>query len=201
VTSFVNLTLADFLRFIQGLLPRGAAWTRDDDAVLTQVAQAIADGTYVHHRATTYLSEVEADPHTALELLPDFETDYGLPDPCTPLNPTIGQRRAALLAKMRAKGGQSAAYFIAVAEQLGYTITIQRFYPFRVGQARVGDPLYGQGWIFAWRVHAPETTVRPFRVGQSAIGEPLRSWGNAELECVIRRIAPAETIVQFAYGG
>ena len=25
--------------------------------------------------------------------------------------------------------------------------------------------------------------------------------GNAELECVIRRIAPAETIVQFAYGG
>ena len=43
MTGFVNLTLGDFLRFIQGLLPRGAAWTRDDDAVLTQVAQRMAD--------------------------------------------------------------------------------------------------------------------------------------------------------------
>ena len=175
--------------------------TRDDDAVLTQVAQR---SPMVRMRITGRRSicrRSRPNPHSTLELLPDFETDYGLPDPCTPLNPTVGQRRAALLAKMRAKGGQSAAYFIAVAEQLGYTITVQRFYPFRVGQGRVGDPLYGQGWIFAWRVHAPETTIRPFRVGQSAVGEPLRSWGNAELECVIRRIAPAETIVQFAYGG
>lgn len=200
MTDFVNLSLADFLRFIQGLLPRGPAWPRDDDAVLTQVAQAIADGTYGHHQATLNLSEVEADPNYTNELLPDFELDYGLPDPCTPLNPTLGQRRSALLAKMRAKGGQSAAYFIAVAEQLGYTITIERFYPFRVNQGAIGDPLYGQGWIFAWRVHAPTTTVSNFQVNLSVVGEPLRAWGNAELECVLRRIAPGETIVQFAYG-
>lgn len=201
MTDFVHLTVADFLRFLQGLLPRGAAWPRDDDAVLTQVMRAMGDGLFAQHQATIYLSEVEADPNFTVELLPDFEADFGLPDPCTPLNPTLEQRRGALLAKMRAKGGQSAAYFIAVAERLGYSITIQRFYPFRVGQARVGDPLYGQGWIFAWRVHAPATTITPFRVGRSSVGEALRSWGNAELECVIRRLAPAETIVQFAYGG
>jgi uncharacterized protein YmfQ (DUF2313 family) len=201
MTNFVQFTLADFLRYIQGLLPRGAAWPRDDGTVLAEVMQAIADGTFDHHRSTIYLSEVEADPHSTLELLPDFEFDYGLPDPCTPLNASLEQRRGALLSKMRAKGGQSAAYFIAVAEQLGYTITISRFLPFRVGQGRVGDPLCGQDWIFAWRVHAPATSITPFRVGLSAVSEPLRSWGNAELECVIRRIAPAETIVQFAYGG
>ena len=201
MTDFVNLQLPDFLRFVQGLFPRGAAWPRDDDAVFTQVAQALADGVYQHHRAALNLSEVESDPYFTTALLPDFENDYGLPDPCTPLNPTLSQRRAALLAKMRAKGGQSAAYFIAVAQALGYSITIETFSPFRVGQGRAGDPLYGQGWIFAWRVHAPAVTVTPFRVGQSAAGEPLQAWGNAELECVLKRIAPAETVVQFAYGG
>jgi hypothetical protein len=109
MTSFVNLTLSDFLRFIQGLLPRGPAWTRDDDAVLTQVAQAIADGTFGHHQATLYLSEVEADPRSTLELLPDFENDYGLPDPCTPLNPTVGQRRAPSSGSIRSASGRLAS--------------------------------------------------------------------------------------------
>jgi uncharacterized protein YmfQ (DUF2313 family) len=199
--DFVTLTLADFLRAIQGLLPPGPAWPRDDDAVLTQVVQGVNDAVYAHHRATLVLSEVEADPHFTTDLLPDWENDYGLPDPCTPLNATLEQRRLALLAKMRARGGQSPAYFISVADALGYTITIQRFFPFRVSAGRIGDPLYGQGWIFAWRVHAPTTSVVPFRVGRSAAGEPLRSWGNTQLECVLRRIAPANTIVQFAYGG
>jgi uncharacterized protein YmfQ (DUF2313 family) len=201
MTDFVNLGSDDFLRFVQQLLPRGAAWPRDDDAVLTEVAGALADGAFAHHQAVLNLSEVESNPYLTNQLLPDFELDYGLPDPCTPLNPTLVQRRAALLAKMRGKGGQSAAYFIAVAAALGYVITIETFAPFRAGQGAIGDPLYGQGWIFAWRVHAPTTTVTPFMVGQSAAGEPLQAWGNAELECVLRRIAPAETIVQFAYGG
>jgi uncharacterized protein YmfQ (DUF2313 family) len=199
MVDIVNLSLDDFLRSTQRLLPRGAAWPRDDDAVLTQVSQAIADGAYTHHQAVLNLSEVESDPFHTIELLPDWETDYGLPDPCTPLNPTIDQRRRALLAKIAEKGGQSRAYYIGVAAALGFTVTITEFNTFRLGVSHFGDLLCGPGWQFVWQVNAPAITVEYFRFGISAFGEPFWTVDNTELECRLRAIMPAHTILNFAY--
>lgn len=42
--------------------------------------------------------------------------------------------------------------------------------------------------------------MRSSRVGKSAVGEPLRSWGNSEMQCRLGELAPAHTVLQFAYG-
>jgi uncharacterized protein YmfQ (DUF2313 family) len=190
---------ADFLAAAQDLLPRGYAWPRDPDATLTHYWQAIADRMAVLHGRALDLLETEGDPALTSEALFDWERAFGLPDECSLPPYTVASRRAALLARMAAIGGQSRAYYIAFAAALGFTITITEFRPFRVGVSRVGDPLYGESWLYAWQINAPAVTIIPFRVGISAVGEPLRAWGNEQLLCELRRIAPAHTVLIVAY--
>ena len=64
-----------------------------------------------------------------------------------------------------------------------------------------GEMLAGEDWLFYWRVTSWEQNQKIyfFRTGQSVTREPLRYWGNELLECIIRSITPAHTIVHFAY--
>lgn len=191
-------TADDYLAQLLALLPQGSIWTRDPTSNMGRTLRALAAGLARVDARGDRLVE-EADPRTTLELLSDWERVAGLPDPCLGSAPTIQQRRASLVAKLTGLGGQSPAYFQAVAAALGFTVSIVEFRQFRVNKSRVGDRLYGPDWRFTWRVVAPLNTIHYFRVGQSAVGEPLRVWGNDVLECVIRDLAPAHTIVQFAY--
>lgn len=194
----MGMSAADYLSQLQALLPPGPAWPRDADATLTQLLAALADEfARVDLRAENLLDE--ADPRTTTEMLPDWERMAGLPDTCVPSAQTMQERRAALHAKLTTLGGQSRQYFIDLAAALGYTVTITEFSPFRVSESAVGDALYSDDWMFAWRVNAPTTTIREFRVSESAVGEPLRSWGNDLLECAISRRATAHTHVLFGY--
>lgn len=191
--------LAAYATAVMQHLPSGDAWPREPGTALHRWAEWVgAELARVDLRAADLLRE--ADPRATYEMLAEWEAEYGLPDPCRPLNATIEQRRNALLARITAKGGQSRAYFTDVAAALGYTVTIEEFAPFRFGRGRFGEPMFGDAWAFAWRMRAPETTVVPFRFGRSAFGEPLRSWGNAQLECVLARLKPAHTVLIFAYG-
>ena len=104
-----------------------------------------------------------------------------------------------MVQKITNLGGQSLQFFIDLAAQLGYTITITEFQPFQVSENAVGDALNGDPWIYAWQVNAPAGAIREFKVGESAVGDPLRNWGDDLLECVIERLKPAHTHVIFAY--
>ncbi len=137
-------------------------------------------------------------PYGRAELLQDWERVYGLADAAR--HRTLQERLAALLQRINEVGGLSREYFIFVALNLGFSISITEFSPFRVGSP-VGQPLYGDDWMFAWRINAPETTVVRFRVGRSAVGEPLAKWGNELLEAALTALAPAHTILLFSYGG
>lgn len=139
----------------------------------------------------------ESDPRTTYHLLPDWERVLGLPDPCAGQLPTIELRRAAVVAKVTMHGGQSRAFFIALAAKLGFVITITEFKQYSV-MSPVNAPLCGWPWCFTWRVNAPLNTFRHFSV-MSGVNDPLSTWGNALLECAISRFKPAHTIVQFAY--
>lgn len=135
------------------------------------------------------------------EGLSDWERVLALPDPClTGVPQSVGQRVQAVVSKVQWRGGQSRAFFIALAKSLGYDITITTFRPARAGIARAGDPIYGGDWTFTWRVNAPAVTVNRARAGQSAAGDPLASWGNKSLECRLRQMMPAESILLFGYG-
>lgn len=180
-------------------LPPGKAYPRDTDTMLYKVGLAIGDAFAALHASSLNLSEVEADPAQTMELLSDWMRDYGLPDPCTPDPATLQQQHSALLAWIGERGGQSIAYFVRVAAALGYAITITECRAWRVGM-RVGQPLKGPPWDYAWQVNGPLFTLVPWRVGQP-VGEPLVSWTNTPLQCSLRRLAPAQTIVLFNYTG
>ncbi|SNT29105.1 Uncharacterized protein YmfQ in lambdoid prophage, DUF2313 family [Noviherbaspirillum humi] len=191
----------DYLRQLQALLPHGAVWPRNDDAALTRLLQAAADElARIDARSEQLVSE--ADPRTTAELLADWERNAGLPDPAlvvAGLSQSVAQRRTALVTRLTTVGGQSPAYFIALAGALGYTVTITDFKPFQAGVSRCGARLTNGAWRHAWQVNGALNTVTPFRAGQSAAGDPLNAWGNQLLEAVLSRFKPAHTTVLFAY--
>lgn len=192
----MGMTADQYLGQLQALLPLGAAWPREQVATLTRLLQAWADElTRVDGRALQLVDE--ADPRTTAELLADWERVAGLPDSCVGGEQTTAQRRDALVSKLTTVGGQSAAYFIALAASLGYTVTITEHRPFTV-RSKVNDPLYDTEWRFVFTVNAPLDTVHRFTV-RSAVSDPLAWWGNDVLECVINRLKPAHTLALFAY--
>jgi uncharacterized protein YmfQ (DUF2313 family) len=188
---------ADYQTAMQRLLPRGAAWRTDPNATLSATLLALAP-TYTRGTAAAAQVLIDADPATTRNLLSEWEASLGLPDPCTVVNPSLEQRQAAVRAKFGARGSMSIPFFIALAAELGFTITITEFAPFVVGDP-VGLPLYGPAWAFAWEVGAPMVATFHFSVGQSVAGDPLTSYDAPELICRISQNAPAETTVYFVF--
>lgn len=194
------MTAAHYLTQLQALLPDGAAWPRDPAAVMTRLLRAMAEE-FARLDARCGALVDEADPRTTYELLSEWESAFGLPNPCTGALATVQERQAALAVKVTKLGGQSQAFYIGVAAKLGYTITITEFPIAMASTLSAGDALGVVGSEHVWRVNAPAVTIRTFRVGRSVVGERLRSWGNELLECAITRLKPAHTNVLFGYGG
>lgn len=192
-------TVEGYVELLEALLPPGIAWKSEDGTSMRDLLTAMADELARVDARSEALHD-EADPRTTVELLADWERVAGLPDNCALGVQTLQERRAALVARMTARGGQSRIFFVQLAASLGFEVSITEYRPFRAGISRAGDALTNGDWIFTWRVNAPETTITSFRSGLSAVGEPLRKWGNAALECALERVAPAHTIVLFGYG-
>jgi uncharacterized protein YmfQ (DUF2313 family) len=187
----------DYQQAMQRLQPKGRAWRGDAGSMLSATLLALAP-TYTRCTAAAAQLLIDAFVATTVNLLPEWEESLGLPDACTPANPTIEARQAAVRAKWGERGGQSISYFIKYAAALGYAITIQEFAPFTVGMP-VGLPLAGPAWAFAWQVNALTFTVQNFEVGHDSVGEPLATWGGTVLQCELQRLAPAHTVLIFNY--
>lgn len=190
---------------LRALLPRGRAWASAPGSALAQLMDATAlEFARVDGRASVLADE--AIPLSALELLPDWERVAGLPDQCLPITGTIGERQRRVARKVSALGGQSRRYFAELAAQLGLSIAIEEFAPLQSG-FRSGSRCQSAAWRFVWRVRVlpfSESTglvlrSERFRAGASRSGDRLRSFSVSELECVIRRAAPAHTKVLFIY--
>jgi len=193
-----------YARQFAQLLPQGPAWRFAPDGAMASLLLALAaEFARIDSRALDLIEE--ADPRTALELLPDWERVAALPDTCTGAPDNVGERQAALHQKLTGVGGQNAAAFAEIAARLGYQIDIEEHHAARMGM-RIGERLNRQDWAFAWTVH-----IRPFdgwleestflavaEIGDR-LGVRLRGFGALNLECVIRRAAPAHTHVLFAY--
>lgn len=192
------LTALDYARALRALLPYGRVWPRDEDTGQFAFFKGLGP-TYERLTARANNLLVDSFPLTTIELLPEWEATLGLPDPCAGPSPTIEARRAQVIARFTAAGGQSQAWFISFAGKLGYTISITNYSPFRVGFNTVGQPLYGQDWAYAWTINAPLNTVRYFRAGNSAVGEPLAYWTNVVLECELNSVKPAHMVLLFSY--
>jgi uncharacterized protein YmfQ (DUF2313 family) len=136
----------DYAEAMQGLLPQGQAWPRGDDSILMKVVRGLTRIWGDFEVRASLLLERESDPRYTLPpqgdqpgLLPDWERNWGLPDPCYDAPLTIAERQLALIMRMTMVGGQSRQFFLDVAAMLGYTITISEYRVWVVGIDGCGD--------------------------------------------------------------
>jgi uncharacterized protein YmfQ (DUF2313 family) len=209
---------SDYREAFLALLPQGQAWPRQAMvSVLWQTCDGLCDywGS-VDGRAADLL-ETESDPRATLELITDWERNWGLPDPCLTSPPTaLNERRLALLTKMTMLGAQSRQFFINLAAAYGYTITITEYAPYMTGVSRVGDQsgIYNPGdptryhWQlgppemrFCWTIHVSALSLTYFHVNSSQCGiDRLLKIGIAsDLECVLGKLKPAHTLIVYDY--
>ena len=120
---------------------------------------------------------VEMFGDTADETLSSWERVLGL---TAGIN-TEEARRLAVKAKLAEMGGQSRAYFLAMALSLGVVITISEFDPFTCGTA-IDQPIYPEEIRYVWQVNV--TMPHP---------------PYALLEKIFRELKPAHTAVIFKY--
>ncbi|MBD2781637.1 YmfQ family protein [Xenorhabdus szentirmaii] len=192
-------SMTDYTSALNGLLPTGMAWTRKPDSAMSAVVRAIARS---YHRSDqdAHLLLEGSFPATATIMLPEWEQSLGLPDDCAIGEiDSISLRQKAVVSKLLRTGGQSRSYFIGLAAEMGFHITITEFRQARAGMSACGDALNGGDWPFVWRINAPTTTINYAVAGGSYCSDPLRSWGNKKLECQFQRISPSHTILQFGY--
>jgi uncharacterized protein YmfQ (DUF2313 family) len=190
--ALCGLTADDFHTLLMDLLPVGAAWPRLPDTVLWNFWFVPADVYAAVHASDCHLLDEAWPCETAVDLLPDWERVVGLPDVCTvaywPV--PIDQQRLLICAKLAARGGQSRQYFIDLAASYGFTITITEHRPWRLGLDQLcpdqaeGNSIPQIGACEFW-----------WEVNVEAVGP----FDPSVLECVIRRAAPAHTVVTFNY--
>lgn len=190
-----------YIEVLKSLLPKGFAWTRGISSTFYKLFDAMAEEmARFDLRVGTDLIN-EADPRTSFELLTDWEALVGLPDDCqTSLGVTVAQRRLDIIRKLTSRGGQSRQFFIDLAAAFGYTVTVTQALPFRAGKSRCGDRCYDVDWWYHWFVSADSAISTYFLSGVGRAGDPLRTWTNTTLECVIREVKPAHSVVHFIYG-
>ncbi|WP_430470086.1 YmfQ family protein [Thalassospira lucentensis] len=214
-----NDRLEAYVNVIASAMPPGAAWQgfRDYDGVGHAFLTAkVATWVDVDIRSDRLV--LESQPARAVEMLADHEQEVGLPDCCfQTAGLPIEDRRAAVLTRKRARGGQRARYFSGLAETLGYQVAIVEYRPFMVGISQVGganssgnadsvrfDMLGATADMRAWwriRVLGPRVTW--FKVGISTLGQdPLARISRAEdLECLLGRYQPAHSFLTMSYEG
>lgn len=164
-------------------------------------AELVADGNALDQAqfsADQLLDEM--DPRTASVTFTDWERVYGLPDACVVaagISQSIAERRAALVTLVNMIGGQSRDFFIALAAELGYAITIEECAPY-ITEFDTERPVYDEIYRFVWIVHASLFNLRDM-VTEDDTEMATAVWGNKLLECRISRFKPAHTYVIFAY--
>jgi uncharacterized protein YmfQ (DUF2313 family) len=183
------------------LWPPGWVWPRaTDDALLDVALEPLARGLADLEAAVADLL-AQIDPRAASTLLVDFERVLG-PDPCgrDVAALPLAARRQIAHQRWTGRGGQSRGYFEAIAGSRGVTIRIEENILSRVDAWRVDEPLVEEREQLAWIVHLAPTTETFFRVDDAETGDRLYEIILADIECDIRRAAPAHTEVFFYYG-
>lgn len=180
------------------LLPPGPAWSKDDP-LLKGLSPALAR---IEQRANDLLLEI--DSSSVNELIDRYETISGLPDSCTPPGTqTLTERRQRLDSKINAIGGIHAPFYLRQLEQLGYeNASIGQYEcPEFTCESACTAALYDASWRYLWTVYMPTGADISEMTCNDDCSSSLRAWGDGVAECVINKLTPSHTIVNFAYQG
>ncbi|MEM5366697.1 putative phage tail protein [Paraburkholderia azotifigens] len=213
----------DYADVLRKLLPRGRVWTREDEGTQAAVLDALAlTAESIDSSALTLIAA--AFPATADQLLPEWDATLGLPDACFGPFTSDDENRQQIVAKLIGAGGQSIAYFEALAYSLGYEIQITE-YAIHTVIRPVTAPIAGTDWPYTWKVSigdaleshrytvndavdTPLSLRKPSSVMhwhtvddpvEDALSSPVTQSVQQLLECLLKRYAPAQTVVVFEY--
>lgn len=192
-------TAQDFAGLIERTLPGGHAWPTEPGTTFAELLEALAV-TFSDVDAAAARMLLEFDPRTATELMPEWLEALGLPGDCMGTLSTLEEKRRVAGAKLGAYGGQTVAYFVAVAASLGFPVTVEEAKVFSIGDD-CGLPCYGDGWEHVWIIIAPHDQTAFFLAGQGVIGDPLATFATLPLECLLQELKPAHTVLFFRYTG
>lgn len=195
----------DYKELFQALMPKGPAWSREPDAKMSDLAEAVAAFFFfIHGRVEK--AKREMFPQDCEEILIDWERELGLPETCEHGNHAEGQtfqeRVNEVIAKINRSFSPTIANFTKLAQSLGYNVRIVTTPPAICGLARCGDRLGGNTAAnYYWITIVDGARLTYARCGTAVCGEPLCriSWAD-DLECLLNRIKPAHTIIKLSYG-
>lgn len=193
VPSLPSATLFDrmaYVRQLKALLPPGRLWNVEPDSNLSKLLEGIADElTRINARGVDLINE--SDPRTASETIAEWESVVGIPDLfVTTIPATLAGRRVAVTQKYVNRGGQTDAFFRALALACGYpSIDITLFSVLRTG-FRVGDGVTYEAPRVFDVTYAYVMQITPLSVALGAL--PV-----ADFERVIRHATHAHIQVVF----
>lgn len=186
---------------VRALLPDGRLFAGGVGPNLAKILLELARSLTESH-AVIEAVRLEANPATALAMLPEWESATGLPDECSGPLANTQARRAAVVVRAgwnvpftRAGLESLAGYMQSWVEprELNYT------HCQAACEGLVGS--ISQGWHYTLLVRLPRVSGAFFTVGESSVGEPLSSYGSEPIRCAIQRVAPAHVRVLFVEDG
>lgn len=185
---------------LKALLPVGPAWDLEKVPELALLLKGLSiELARVDARAVALTAEM--DPALVNELVPDWEAVMGLPDDCLGDSPSFADRQLSVQQRLTAVGSQTPAYFIAIAKGEGYPdATLNQHRAPRFGRLRFGSAHFGTWRVqFMWTLNTGGRQRIGRRFGVSYWGERFGVNPGSALECLIRRYAPAHTVVHINY--
>jgi uncharacterized protein YmfQ (DUF2313 family) len=186
---------------LQQLLPQGTIWDYEEGSNIDGLILALQSQLQQTEFNLVDLYNDLMPDSTSGSFLTHWEELVGLPNECSiGVSFTEQQRRDNLLGQLNATGGQSIAYYIDVMTNMGYPDnTITEFSPTTI-DGDIDDFLYGEEWNFVWQVNIPTFKIEVSNIDGN-IDDSLDSGGDQWLECLIKSIKPAHTMVLFNYTG
>lgn len=194
-------SVSDYRGMLQSLLPPGAIWQAAPGSLQLGVLSAWAEEfTRIDGRAADLVAE--SRPETTATLLEEWESEFGLPEPCdTRTELSTEARVARLVAKFYYRAITGPQKWHALAAGYGATVALSVGYPSYAGVLRAGRALTGRQGRHIWRVRilTPGVVVTRFVTGRSRAGHLLGAWPRSPLECALRQRNPAHLYLVVAY--
>lgn len=202
------VTAQEYTKQIKDLLPQGLAWNADDTASCMALMMECwaMELSRIDGRVEALVNE--ADPRLCVETFQDWLTQWGIPDECLQAWGTVlldeltpQMLRQALVQKVTTIGSQSIKFFIKMAESYGYIVYVDECKPFMtvstVMDALTSTPSLYHHWTA--KVFTGQVGKVSYHDTLGNVKEPLSWWGDKIIECLLRRYAPAHTVLKVGY--
>ncbi len=185
---------------MQALSPPG--YSRSPDAMWgKQLAPAAAEASLIEQMGEVLHREI--DPRQSIYLLPEWQAEFGADpygvDTSSMITP---QLQAYLYQRLINRGGQSRAFYIALAASLGVPISITEFIVTRYEAAVYDTADYVEPPAqFQWIVTLPATQITTGVYDDLQYDEASETIAQSPIASILTALAPAHTQVIFSYTG